>query len=254
MRDSTQAVVELKPLGAGQSLPSSSGDGAQLRLVSRPAHYLPVQLTSFVGRARELAAIVQLLGSARLLTLTGPGGCGKTRLALRAAEDLADTFADGIWCVELAALEDAALLPQTVAYAMGLREHPGREVIDTLAEHLRLKRMLLVLDNCEHLVAASARLAVTLLRACPHLRILATSREALRIDGEQIFLVPSLALSPPIYLRTYARTRGKQRPSSCTLRPESAEQEARRRPRSSRRGNADCRAREIGRAYQSLRL
>ncbi|MBC8162154.1 MAG: AAA family ATPase [Roseiflexaceae bacterium] len=205
---STQAVVERKPLGAGQPTPATPGDGVQLRLVPCPALHLPIQLTSFVGRALELTAVIELLDSARLLTLTGPGGCGKTRLAFRAAEELAGSYADGVWCVELAGLEDAALLPQTVAHAFGAREQPGRSAVDAVAEHLQLKRMLLVLDNCEHLVAASARLAITLLRACPHLRILATSREALRIDGEQIFLVPPLALRPlPTHLRTAATER-----------------------------------------------
>ena len=197
MRDATQLMVDRPALDTSQPHSAPSGDGAHLRLVPRPALHLPAQLTSFVGRARELTTIGALLDNTHLLTLTGPGGCGKTRLALRAAENLADSFADGVWWVELAALEDAALLPQTVAHALGLREQLGRLAADALAEHLRLKQILLVLDNCEHLVAASARLATALLCACPHLRILATSREALRIDGEQIFVVPPLALSRP---------------------------------------------------------
>jgi non-specific serine/threonine protein kinase len=147
--------------------------------------------------------------SARLITLTGTGGTGKTRLALQVAADLLDRFVDGVWLVELASLSDPALLPQTVASALGVREAgnrelPGREresrtpagepLLSALAEHLRDRRALLLLDNCEHLIAACAELAEALLRACRDLRILASSREALGIAGETIFIVPSLDL------------------------------------------------------------
>src|SRR5918997_3914016 len=161
---------------------------------------LPLQLTSFVGREREIAEARDLLAEQRLLTLTGPGGCGKTRLALKAAAELAERFEDGVWLVELASLSDPALVPQTVAFALGMREQPGRLLTDTLSEYLELKKMLLVLDNCEHLVEACAQLAEALLRACPNLRILATSREALGITGETGWLVPSLSLPDPRYL------------------------------------------------------
>jgi predicted ATPase/DNA-binding SARP family transcriptional activator len=207
MRDSTQAKAGRSSPSAGQSHMSVPGDGARLRLVSRPAHNLPIQLSSFIGRARELTKVAELLDGARLLTLTGPGGCGKTRLALRVANELADTFVDGVCFVELAGLEDAALLPQTVARSLGLHEQHSRRPIDALAEHLRAKRLLLVLDNCEHLVAASARLADTLLRAGPQLNILATSREALHVEGEQLFLVPPLALPQvPVRLPIFGPT------------------------------------------------
>ena len=159
-----------------------------------PSHNLPLQLTSFVGRERALADLEELLATTRLLTLTGPPGVGKTRLALELALHQVDAFADGVWLVELASLADPALLPQTVATALGVRERSGEALPDTLAEALRARRLLLVLDNCEHLVDACAALAEHLLRAGPRLRILATSREGLGIAGETTWWVSSLAL------------------------------------------------------------
>src|SRR5262249_2794668 len=144
-------------------------------------HNLPLPLTSFVGRGRELAEVGRLLAAERLVTLTGAGGVGKTRLALRAAADGLDRFPDGVWLVDLAPLADGALVPQAVAAAVGVREAPGRPLVATVTDALRPRRLLLVLDNCEHLLDACARLADALLRACPHLRVLATSREALGV-------------------------------------------------------------------------
>jgi predicted ATPase/class 3 adenylate cyclase/Tfp pilus assembly protein PilF len=158
---------------------------------------LPVQLTSFIGREREMADVKRSLATTRLLTLTGPGGTGKTRLALQVAADLLGEYPDGVWLVELAALVEPALVPQAVASALGVREEPGRTLTETLADSLRPKQLLLVLDNCEHLVAASATLAHALLRACPQLQFLTTSREALGITGETVFRVPSLSLPDP---------------------------------------------------------
>ncbi len=155
---------------------------------------LPVPLTSFIGREAEMAEITHLLQTTRLLTLTGPGGCGKTRLALEAATNLLDDYPDGVWWVELAALSDAVLVPQAVATALGVREQTDRPLTEMLTDYLRAKQLLLLLDNCEHLVGACARLAEQLLSACPHLCILATSREALSIGGETTWLVPSLSL------------------------------------------------------------
>lgn len=166
-------------------------DGSSPRATS---NNLPLQLTSFIGRERETAEVKKLLTTTRLLTLMGPGGCGKTRLALRVAADLVPGFADGVWWVELAPLSDAALVSQAVASAVGAREASGRPLTETLVEYLRPRTLLLVLDNCEHLVAACAEFAELLLRACPQLRILTTSREALSIAGETSYLVPSLAL------------------------------------------------------------
>jgi non-specific serine/threonine protein kinase len=164
---------------------------------------LPLALSSFVGRERELAAVRRLLSQARLLTLVGAGGCGKTRLALEVARALArepneaEAYADGVWLVELAPLADPALVPRAVAQVLGLREEPGRALPECLARFLQPKHLLLLLDNCEHLVAACAALAEALLRACPRLAILATSREALRIGGERPWRVPSLGLPDP---------------------------------------------------------
>jgi len=166
---------------------------------------LPAELTSFVGRRRELGEVKQLLSSTRLLTLTGPGGVGKTRLALRAAADLARAFKDGAAVVELAALEDPALLATVVARSMGLREQSARWLPATLAEYLADKHLLLVLDNCEHLLHPCAVLAETLLRGATDLRILTTSREALNIDGETTLAVPSLSLPEPGHLPSLER-------------------------------------------------
>lgn len=151
-------------------------------------------LTSFIGRQREMAEVKRLLATTRLLTLTGPGGCGKTRLALQVATELAQEFEHGVWWVELAALSDPRLLAQAVASVLGLGEQPDRSLTDLLADALRPKHLLLVLDNCEQVVAACARLAEVLLPACPNLRWLATSREALSMAGETAWLVPSLRL------------------------------------------------------------
>jgi len=155
---------------------------------------LPLQVSSFVGRQRELAEIARLLAANRLVTLTGAGGCGKTRLALQAATDTVDAYPDGVWFVDLAAVADQQLVPTAVLAAMGIREEHGRSAMDALAEFLRHRQTLLVVDNCEHLLDACARLADTLVHACPQLRLLVTSRETLSIGGEAAWRVPSLAL------------------------------------------------------------
>jgi predicted ATPase len=164
-------------------------------------HNLPRALTSFVGRETEVAEVRRLLGVAPLVSLTGPGGSGKTRLALRvAAEVLAapdPVLRDGVWLVDLAPLADGTLVPQAVAAAVGVREVPGQPLAAILAGALRARRLLLVLDNCEPLLDACAVLAETLLRAAPGVRILATSREPLRGGGEAVFRVPPLAAPDP---------------------------------------------------------
>jgi non-specific serine/threonine protein kinase len=141
-----------------------------------------------------------LLLARRLVTLTGAGGCGKTRLALQVSADLTDQFGDGVWLIELASLTDPALLPQTVADVLQVREAPRRPVIESLIASLRTSEMMLVLDNCEHLRAAVASLVDSLLKACPGLSILATSREKLGITGEQVYPVPPLSVPDPDHL------------------------------------------------------
>lgn len=157
-------------------------------------HNVPDQLTSFIGRDREIKEIEQLLASTRLLTLTGAGGCGKTRLALQVAVASLPRFEDGAWLVELAPLSDANLVTQSVATVLGVREGSTRSLRDSVLEHLRNRHVLLVLDNCEHVIGACAELAEALVRGAPHLRILATSREGLGISGETVWYVPPLSL------------------------------------------------------------
>jgi predicted ATPase len=128
------------------------------RSLERPPHNLPSELSSFVGREKELAAVKRLLENCRLLTLTGSGGCGKTRLALAVASELAEGFEDGVWVVELASLADPSLVPQAVASTLGVREQPGRSPTEALSYYLGSTKVLLVLDNCEHLVEACAGL------------------------------------------------------------------------------------------------
>jgi predicted ATPase/DNA-binding SARP family transcriptional activator len=157
-------------------------------------HNFPVETSSFVGRDRELAELAVLLRGTRLLTLSGAGGCGKTRLATHVAASMPNPPAGGVWLVELAAISQAALVPQAVAAALRVREQMGRPVLDTLAAHIGSRPLLIVLDNCEHLVGACAQLCEALLRACPCLVILATSREPLRVPGEVVWRIASLAL------------------------------------------------------------
>jgi predicted ATPase/DNA-binding SARP family transcriptional activator len=160
----------------------------------RSKHNLPVQLTSFIGREKEIEAVAHLLHTNRLVTLTGPGGTGKTRLALQTAAGLVEQFADGVWLVELATISDPGLVPALAARALGLRELTGPQAIALLQEYLEGRHLLLVLDNCEHVIDACIRLAVALLQTCPKLTILSSSREGLGIAGEVLFRVPSLTL------------------------------------------------------------
>jgi predicted ATPase/class 3 adenylate cyclase len=168
---------------------------------------LPIQLTSFIGRDKETARLAQLLvpdpnqgdehkdsRQPRLITLTGPGGTGKTRLSLHVAAGVIEHFPDGVWLVELAPVTDPNVVTQTIAAPLGIFEQTGRPLVDMLVDYLHAKKALLILDNCEHLIDECAQLAETLLRACPELRILASSREALGIAGEQAVRIRSMAL------------------------------------------------------------
>ena len=160
----------------------------------RPHHNLPVQLSSLVGREAELATVKRALANSRLVTLTGVGGAGKSRLALQVAGDLLNEYADGAWLVELAPLSEPERVPSAVASGLAILEDPHRPPAETLAEQLRSRQLLLVVDNCEHVLATCADLLASLLGAAPRLRVLATSREGLGIPGEIVIPVPSLAI------------------------------------------------------------
>ena len=177
-------------------IPDLPTDFPAVRSLELFVHNLPTPLTSFIGREKEIADIGGLLSHYRLVTLTGPGGTGKTRLAIHVANGQLAAFADGVRFIELAPVSDPALLPQTVAEVLGLRDEPGQPIRKTLTDYLRNKALLLILDNCEHLVDAAASLAQHLLTHCPQLRILTSSREALGVTGERPYAVPTLSMPP----------------------------------------------------------
>jgi non-specific serine/threonine protein kinase len=158
---------------------------------------LPAAITSFIGRVWELTEVRRALEGTRLLTLIGAGGVGKTRLALQLAAEVPGLCPDGVWLVELATVADPALVPQAIAQVLGVREEPRRPLHDVLLAYLNPRQLLLVLDNCEHLIEACATLVTELLRSCPLVTVLATSREALDVLGESVWRVPSLALPDP---------------------------------------------------------
>src|SRR5687768_8770849 len=190
-------LYQLQAPGLASSFPP-------LRTLEASRNNLPVQLTSFIGRENEIAEIKQALTPSpspsgrggrecHLVTLTGPGGTGKTRLSLQVAADLLDQFPHGVWFIELAPLTDPDLIPQTILSAIGISEQSGKP-LEVLREYLREKKSLIVLDNCEHLLEASANVANALLNAAPDLKVLASSREALGVKGEASYPVPSLSL------------------------------------------------------------
>src|SRR5687768_4932822 len=182
-----QWVDRLLELAKQARLGDSSETGTKLT-----ANNLPAVLTTFIGREKEQAEILELIGTHRLVTLTGSGGVGKTRISLKVGGQVLDQYANGVWLVELAPLSDPELLAQTVASVFGIVTQSTRSHTESLINFLRPKTALLILDNCEHLLDASAHLADTLLKHSSHLKILATSREALGILGEIVYHMPSL--------------------------------------------------------------
>jgi predicted ATPase/class 3 adenylate cyclase len=191
----------LKDLGSPERIfqltaPGLPSEFPALRSLGNPTllNNLPAELSTFVGRAAELKEILPLVNSSRLVTLTGAGGSGKTRLGLQAAAELLDEAGDGVWLVELAAVTDGDSVPSAIAGALGVAAQPGRVMLETLVNALAPQRLLIVLDNCEHLVDACARAADAILRRCPRVHLLATSREPLGISGETIYRVPPMSL------------------------------------------------------------
>ncbi|MFN7954941.1 MAG: adenylate/guanylate cyclase domain-containing protein [bacterium] len=207
VRDRLPAGVTLRDLGERRLrdlnrperihelvVPGLRQDFPPLRTLDVLPNNLPVQLTHFIGREQPIAELVQALSRARLVTLTGSGGAGKTRLALQVGSELLERFAHGVWLVELAPLADAGEVSQAVATALGIQAPSGRPVLDTLTARLADEERLVILDNCEHLVDAAAEIATTLLQASTRSRVLVTSREPLRVPGETTYRVPSLTL------------------------------------------------------------
>ncbi|MGH7427376.1 MAG: ATP-binding protein, partial [Candidatus Methylomirabilaceae bacterium] len=172
-------------------------DFPPIRSVATRSIGLPRRLSSFIGRETEIVEVRRLLATTHLLTVVGIGGAGKTRLALQVADQVVEEFPHGVYLVELAQVTDPSLVAQAVAASLGVREDPGRPLIESLKGHLQTRRMLLVLDNCEHLVDTVAALATELLGAAPGLKLLCTSREALAIAGEAAWRIPSLSVPDP---------------------------------------------------------
>ena len=194
----------LKDLGRPERIFQLTAAGLQaefppLRSLGNPAlpNNLPAQVSAFIGRGRELAEVRALLESARLVTLTGVGGCGKTRLGLQVAAELLDGSGDGVWLAELAAVTDQDAVAAAISEALRLAARPGRPALEALLDALALQDVLIVLDNCEHLIGGCAKTAEAIVRRCPRVHLLATSREPLGIGGETIYRVPSLSLPGP---------------------------------------------------------
>jgi predicted ATPase/class 3 adenylate cyclase len=197
--------IELFEIGAADAEFTTPADGEKAHRVARMGDWwlpvneipnnLPHQATSFIGRERELADVKSMLGASRLVTLVGMGGVGKTRLSLQVAAEQIHGFPDGVWFLDLAPIRDPALVVSEAAQVLGVREEPDRPLLQTVCSHLRNRRALLVFDNCEHVIDASAQMATAILKAAPQVRILASSREALHAPGEQCY--PVLPLPVP---------------------------------------------------------
>jgi predicted ATPase/class 3 adenylate cyclase len=209
VRDSLPAQAALKDLGVHRlkdlgrpehifqlQAPGLQAEFPPLRSLGNLAlpNNLPAQLSTFIGRAQELAEVRTLVESSRMVTLTGAGGSGKTRLSLQVAAEMLDTVGDGVWLVELAAVADPDAVPSVISGALGIVPQTGRAALEALLDALVPQDILIVLDNCEHLIDACAKTADALVRRCPRVRLVATSREPLGINGETIYRVPSLSL------------------------------------------------------------
>jgi predicted ATPase len=192
----TDAITTVSGRGYQFTLPVTKGNG-QADRASKPKHNLPFQLTGVVGREQEIAQLEELVTAHRLVTLTGAGGVGKTRLAIEVASRLIDAFPDGVWLVELAALSDPRLVPQAVAQALEVKEQPTRPLVETLSDHLASKNLLLLLDNGEHLLEGCAHLVDEIVRSSPDITVIVTSRERLGMTGELTYRVPSLTVPKP---------------------------------------------------------
>jgi hypothetical protein len=182
-------------------------------------HGFPAPLTSFIGRAGPVSEVAGLLGEYRLVTVTGPGGSGKTRLAAEVAREVAARFADGAWLVELAPVADPALVAPVVAVALGVRDQPGVPAVEGVARVLARQQLLLVLDNCEHVIGAAAELCAGLLAACDDVRVLATSREPLGVAGEARFRLGRGGLGRRRWRCSRTGLAGSMRGSCWTARP-----------------------------------
>jgi predicted ATPase/DNA-binding SARP family transcriptional activator len=194
--EQTHVLYERLKTGKGTLETESIPPTKEARIESTKTN-LPTPLTSFIGREKEVEEIILTVGKNRLVTLTGPGGVGKTRLAIQSSIQMIDNFKNGVWWVELAPLTDEALIPQVVAQSLGVRESPTQPLMESLKNFLREKQLLLILDNCEHIIDACAQVAHDMLTQCANLRILATSREALDIMGEFEYQVQPLTLPIP---------------------------------------------------------
>jgi predicted ATPase/class 3 adenylate cyclase len=211
VRDSLPHDVELKDLGSVRLKGLATAEAVHqvvhprlyqnfpaLRELEATPNNLPQQLTSFIGREREREEIEEMLGGTRLLTLLGMGGLGKTRLALQIGTSVMDAYPDGVWFIDLQTIRDGSFVASETARVLGVREEPGRLLIQTLCAHLKSRKLMLIVDNCEQVIEASADVANAILRAAPEVRIIATSRIALRVPGEQTYVVQPL----PVPMRT----------------------------------------------------
>ena len=192
--DSIEAILRDETRSLSREAESAAHEVPPLRTLDEVPNNLPLELTSFIGREAEVREVAGLLSDARLLTLTGVGGVGKTRIALHVAAAAINQYRDGVWLVELGALSDPELIPKQVAVAMGVQEQADRPIAVTLLEVASHQEVLLVLDNCEHLIEGVAVLADELLRSCPGVRLLATSREPLGVSGETVWTLPPMSV------------------------------------------------------------